>query len=171
VVIAVGFGKGAARGNVYLLEYTANKAEMPDAAAAYVVHLLEKYKQRVRKIAVESVSYQRVLAWYLEKHLAESRRWKYVDRVEDKRKKSDRIIQELVDVAATGRLFVRHEHTKFIQQFTEYSPRIDMHEDVLDALAIAVMSYKGGSVYEGEYDSIAEEEREIPALEDWRVAP
>jgi hypothetical protein len=171
VVIAVGFGKGPLRGNVYLLEYTANKAEMPDAAAAYVVHLLEKYKQRVRKIAVESVSYQRVLAWYLEKHLAESRRWKYVDRVEDKRKKSDRIIQELVDIAATGRLFVRHEHTKFIQQFTEYSPRVDMHEDVLDALAIAVMSYKGASVYEGEYDTIVEEERDIPALEDWRTAP
>jgi hypothetical protein len=171
VIGAIGFGKGAQRGNVYLLEYSANKGEMPDAAAAYVFHLIEKYKQQVRKIAVESVAYQRVLAWYIEKHMAESRRWKLVDRIEDKRRKSDRIIQELVDIAANGRLFVHRTHTKFIQQFTEYSPRVRMHDDVLDAVAIGVASYKTAGTYEGEYTSIVEDERSIPDLPDWRTAP
>jgi terminase large subunit-like protein len=171
VIGALGFGKGKLRGNVYLLEYSANKGEMPDAAAAYVFHLMEKYKQKVRKIAVESVAYQRVLAWYIEKHMAESRRWKVVDRIEDKRKKSDRIIQELVDIAANGRLFVHRTHTKFIQQFTEYSPRIRMHDDVLDMVAIGVASYKGGSTYDADYTQIAEDEKSIPDLGDWRTAP
>lgn len=171
VVMALGFGRGTAKGNVYLLEYTANKGEMPDAAAAYVFNLMSKYRNRVRKIAVESVAYQRILAWYLEKMMSEQRRWTVVDRIEDKRRKSDRIIQELVGIAATGRLFVRKEHIKFIQQFVEYAPLAKMKDDVLDCMAIGVMSYKGAGTYEGEYERIAEDEKNIPDLEDFRHAP
>ena len=168
---AVAFGRGTAKGNVYLLEYTANKGEMPDAAAAYVMHLKHKYKNRVRKIAVESVAYQRILAWYLEKTMAESRQWTVIDQIDDKRRKADRIIQELVGVASGGRLFVRKEHTKFIQQFVEFSPLARMHEDVLEMVAIALMSYKGAGTYEGEYERIVDDEKNIPDLEEWRSAP
>jgi len=91
--------------------------------------------------------------------------------VEDKRKKSDRIIQELVDIAATGRLFVHKTHSKFIQQFTEYGPKIRMHDDVLDMVAIGVMSYKHGATYDAEYAEIVEAEKAIPDLDEWRTAP
>lgn len=172
VVMATAFGRGTAKGNVYLLEYTANKGEMPDAAGAYVIQLKLKYKNRIRKLAVETVAYQKILAWYLEKLMAQNRLWIPVDEIQDKRRKADRIVQEIVGIAANGRLHVKRAlHTKFVQQFVEYSPLTRMHDDVLDALAIAVIAYKSGSTYEADYSVIEEDERDIPALEDWRHAP
>lgn len=172
VVGAVAFGRGTAKGNVYLLEYTANKGEMPDAAGAYVLQLKMRYRNRVRKLAVESVAYQKVLAWYLEKLMSANRQWIAVDEIQDRRRKADRIVQELVGIAASGRLHVkRKEHTKFVQQFVEYSPLTRMHDDVLDMVSIAVMSYKGAGTYEADYTVIEEDEKDIPALEDWRTAP
>lgn len=167
VVAALGFH----RGNVYLMEYTAHKGEMPDAVANYVFNLRRKYGTAMRKLAVESVAYQRILAWYLEKQMAEQRLWLQVDKIDDKRKKSDRIIQELAGIASNGRLFVHKTHTKFIQQFVEYSPHFNGHDDVLDAVAIGLMSYRSASTYEGEYERIAEDEKGIPELEDWRASP
>jgi hypothetical protein len=173
VVCALAFGRGTARGNVYLLEYSANKGEMPDAAGAYIIQLKLKYKNRLRKLAVETVAYQKVLAWYLEKLMAAHRLWIPIDEIKDRRRKADRIIQEIVGIAANGRLFVRRAvHTKFVQQFVEFSPNTRMHDDVLDAVAIAVMAYKGGSTYEADFTAIEEDEKHIPALEgDWRTAP
>jgi hypothetical protein len=172
VVMAVAFGRGVARGNVYLLEYSANKGEMPDAAGAYVLQLKLRYKNRLRKLAVETVAYQKILAWYLEKLMAANRMWIPVDEIQDKRRKADRIVQEIVGIAANGRLFVKRSvHTKFVQQFVEYSPLTRMHDDVLDALAIAVISYKGGNTYDADFSAIEEDEKDIPALEDWRHAP
>ena len=168
VIGALGFKKG----DVFLMDYSANRGEMPDAAGAFVFHLLEKYrKHRIRKIACESISYQRILAWYLEKLMAERRRWLQVDRIEDKRRKSDRIIQEIVGIASSHRLFVHRSHSKFITQYAEFSPHAKMHDDVLDMVAIGLMAYKGGNTYEGDYQRILEDERDIPALEDWRTAP
>jgi hypothetical protein len=138
VVMAVAFGRGVARGNVYL----------------------------------ETGAYQKILAWYLEKLMAANRMWIPVDEIQDKRRKADRIVQEIVGIAANGRLFVKRSvHTKFVQQFVEYSPLTRMHDDVLDALAIAVISYKGGNTYDADFSAIEEDEKDIPALEDWRHAP
>jgi hypothetical protein len=156
---------------VYLCEYTANKGERPDAATAYIIHLRRKYGSAVRKIASESVAYQRILAWYVEKVMAESRLWVQVDPIQDRRKKSDRIIQELAGLCANGRFFVHKSHTKFIQQYTEYSPHSGGHDDVLDMVAIGVMSHKNLDTYEGEFERITESEKSIPTLEDWRQSP
>lgn len=172
VVMAVAFGRGTARGNVYILEYTANKGEMPDVAGAYVIQLKMRYKNRVRKIAVESVAYQKILAWYLEKLMSANRMWVPVDEIQDKRRKADRIVQEIVGIAANGRLHVKRKiHTKFCQQFIEYSPLTKMHDDVLETLAIAVISYKNVMTYDADYSVITEDEKEIPALPNFRNAP
>jgi len=165
VIMALGFWKG----DIFVLEYSANKGEMPDAAAEYIFHLIRKYGRQVRKIAVESVAYQRVLAWYLEKEMAARRLWRQIDQIDDRRRKSDRIIQELVGPAANGRLYVHRSHTKLITQFTEYSPRINIHDDLLDALAIGVMSYRDLSI-DAEYE-VVEDERDVPPLPQWRTAP
>lgn len=162
---------GIYKTNVYIMEYTANKGEMPDAAVAYMFNLRRKYGTQIRRIACESIAYQRVLAWYVEKKMAEARMWIAIDEIQDKRKKSDRIIQELVGLAASGRLFVHRTHTKFIQQYTEYSPHSGIHDDVLDWAAIGLMSLRGSTTYEGEYEHIAEEEKAIPALDWQRPAP
>lgn len=170
VVAALGFYKG----NVYVIEYRAERGDMPDAAAAYLFDLIFRLTRQghwVRKVTVESISYQRILAWYLEKRFAEQRRWIQVDKIEDRRKKSDRIIQELTAIAPNGRLFVHKSHTKFIQQFVEFSPHREMHDDVLDAVCIGLMSYRARESLEGDFSRITEEEKDIPALTDWRTCP
>ena len=167
VIGAIGFAKG----NVYLCEYSANKGEMPDAATAYMFSLRRKYGTAIRKLCSESIAYQRVLAWYVEKQMAAARLWIQVDEIQDKRKKSDRIIQEIVGLVASGRLFVHKSHTKFIQQYTEYSPHSGMHDDVLDMLALGLMGMRSDSTYEGEFERITEDEKSIPKLDDFRHAP
>lgn len=166
VIGAVGFvGR-----DIYLLDYTAEKGEMPDRAGHTFLKYIQDYHPR--KGAVETVGYQRVLKWYLEKLMRDSGVYLNIIPVDDKRKKSDRIIQALQEPAAHGHLYVKETHTKFIQQYTEYSPLIEMHDDVLDMVAIACTSRRSGTgeVYEGEYERILEGEKSIPALEEWRVA-
>lgn len=157
--------------HVYLVAYTAEKGEMPEAAAVTFFHYKRTY--RPRKAAVESVSYQRVLAWYLESKMREQGTWLVVEQVQDKRRKADRIEQEIGSVASDFRLWVRSEHTQFIEQFTTYSPLVKMHDDVLDMLAIGIRSIKGygGYALDGEFEEVIEQERDIPALPEWRSAP
>jgi hypothetical protein len=150
--------------DVYLVEYTAETGEMPDAAANTFLSYLSKHT--ILTAAVESISYQRILAWYIEKAMRAARKFVLVRQVQDKRRKSDRIIQALREKAAHGHLFVHSSHTKFIQQFADYRPGVEMHDDVLDMLAIAITDDKGyqdETVLEGEYR--IEDESHIPAFE------
>ncbi len=166
VIGAVGF-----RGrDIYLLDYSAEKGEMPDVASAQFFRLIQEWHPR--KGAVETTGYQRTLKWFLEQQMREKRVFLLIDPIDDRRKKSDRILQSLQEPAAHGHLYVNSNHTKFIQQFTEYSPLITMHDDVLDMVAIACMSRKrmGAATYEGEYEKIQEDEKAIPDLAQWRAA-
>lgn len=166
VIGAIGF-KGP---DIYILDYTAETGEMPDAAAHTFFTLIRRFHPR--KAAVETISYQRVLKWYLEKEMRKRRMFLVTEAIQDKRKKGDRIVQELAGPAAYGHLYCKSTHEKFIQQFTEYSPIKDMHDDVLDMVSIACCARKispTGETLEGEYKRIAEEEEDIPELEEWRV--
>lgn len=163
VIGALGFYKG----DCYLLEYRAVKGQNPEEAAMYFLELIRKY--RPMRGAVESISYQRTLAWYIEKRMAESRTWLSIDRVQDKRRKADRIVQEIGSYASRGKLYVRREHTQFTEQFIEYSPTFKGHDDVLDMIAIGIMSYSNIATYEGDYE-IVDDEKDIPELGDWRAA-
>ena len=170
VIGAVGFKRIEGKLNVFVIAYTAEKGEMPDAAVTTFLGYRQKYKPI--RAAVESIAYQRVLAWYIEKSMREQRTWLVVHQVQDKRRKSDRIIQEVGHIASDGRLWVHPTHTKLIQQFTEYSPLYGGHDDVLDMVAIAIADYEGvGYDIDGEYTEIVSNEKAIPDLEDWRVAP
>lgn len=165
VLGAVGF-----RGeDVYLLDYTAEKGEMPDALAVTFFKYIRDYHPR--KAGVETTAYQKVLKWYLEKEMREQRTFLVMESIDDKRKKSDRIIQALSGLAAHGHLYVRSDHTKFIEQFEDYSALAEMHDDVLDMLAIAIMTRRRGTgeTYEGEYQRLAEDEAFIPDLPVWRA--
>ena len=51
-------------------------------------------------------------------------------------RKSDRIVQTLGGTSGYGKLWCRPNHTKFIEQFVEYSPTFGGHDDVLDAVAM-----------------------------------
>lgn len=145
---------------VYVCEYTAEKGEMPEAAALTFMSFLTRHT--IHRAVVESVAYQRVLAWYIEKKMSELRRWVVVDQVQDRRRKSDRIIQALRDKAANGLLYVHSSHKKFIEQFAAYRPNVDLIDDVLDMVAMAITAHRGYAVTDDEG---------IPALNEDDIPP
>lgn len=166
VIGVVGF-KGPV---IYLVEYTAEKGEMPDAAAATFIGYITKHT--IVRACVEAVAYQRVLAWFIRKAMEVQKHFVPVKEVVDKRNKADRIIQALRTKAANGQLYCSVKHTLFIQQFTEYRPGVEMHDDVLDMLAIAITDHSGYTddeeALEAEYSEV--DEREDRLLKDLRVA-
>lgn len=157
VIGVVGF-KGK---DIYLIEYTAEKGEMPEEAALTFIGYLIRHT--IHRAVCEAVAYQRVLAWFIERTMRAQKRWCVIEQVQDKRKKSDRIIQALRGAAANGHLYVSAKHEKFIQQFAEYRPNVDMHDDVLDMVAMAITASKGYLV-EDESDVPAIDESGIPAI-------
>jgi hypothetical protein len=102
----------------------------------------------------ESIGYQRVLAHYLESEMRAKRQFVPVHRVQDQRRKSDRIMQAIGSATGYGLLYVRETHGTLLTQYYRYSPRSKEHDDILDALAIAIdVSKQLGleDVIEGEY--------------------
>jgi phage terminase large subunit-like protein len=124
---------GFYRSDVYLVEYSAEKGEMPEMAGIKVIEYARRYK--LLGGSVESTSYQRVLAHYLEQVMRETKTFLPIHRVDDRRKKSDRIIQAIGSTAGYGRLYVKPTMSKFLAQYNKYSPTAKMHDDVLDMLA------------------------------------
>lgn len=122
--------------DVYLVDYKAAVGQDPEMVAVTVFEYARRW--RPLGVVVESIAYQRVLAWYLEKAMREQRLYLPVYQVQDRRKKSDRIIQAIGETSGYRRLHVLPQHTKFIEQYTEYSPRVKMHDDVLDAVAMGI---------------------------------
>jgi hypothetical protein len=76
------------------------------------------------------------LKYILEQEMTRRQQWFTINLFEDIRSKPVRINSILSTPAASGRIFVRSEHTQFIKQFTEY-PNIE-HEDHLDMASIGV---------------------------------
>lgn len=150
VVIAVGF-MGA---DVYVLDYYAERGVMPDAVAARFFEFVWRFHPQ--KAAVESISYQRVLKWYLEQEMYKRRTFLPIDAVQDRRKKSDRIIQAIAGLLHMGCLHVKAAHTDLIEQLQNYNPADDTeHDDILDALAMAITSVNPAQrELEGEFEVI-----------------
>jgi hypothetical protein len=169
VIMSTGF-KGAA---VYCLEYTAEKGEMPDAAADSLFRQIRKW--RPLKIVAEAISYQRVLAWYIRREMQKKRLFVQVEEIQDRRKKKDRIIQALVGLIAFGNLYVHPSMSKLIAQLDQFDE--EGHDDVIDALAMAVVAANpnlrdDSDTLEGEFRTIQEEEDLLyPQLEYNRGAP
>lgn len=170
VVGCVGF-KGP---DVFVLEYSAEKGEMPDKTA---VHFFEQIlRWSPLKFSVESISYQRVLAWYLEQEMLKRRVFVPINRLQDRRRKNDRIIQAIAGLLAHRRLWVHSSMTKLIQQLDDFDPNTDKNQDdVIDMLAMAIMGenahlFADESVIEQEMRLIEEEEAGYETI-DWRGAP
>lgn len=158
VVMAVGFW-GA---NVYVLDYYAERGVMPDAVASRFFEFVWRY--RPRKAAVESISYQRILKWYLEQEMLKRRTFVPVDAVQDRRRKSDRILQQLPGLVHMGCLYIKASMHELIDQMTSYNPDdSSQHDDILDALAMAVTSINPAArEVEGDYTVLDDEEQYEP---------
>ena len=161
---------GCNAGKFYLLDYSQHRGHDPSWTVAEFRRLCVRYWPRI--VAVESIAYQRTLAWILRKAMERDARYFAIKEIEgDRRKKRDRIIDSLNGVTSEGKFFVHSSHAEFITQYTEY-PDVS-HDDLLDAAAIAV---KEAMLWNGEEDSgnfgDPLSEKDIPDLpESFRGAP
>jgi len=164
VVAVVGFH----RGNAYLVEYSMARDQDPEGLAREFFRLAMKYRPRM--IGVESVAYQRTLAYFLRQKMTQLGQHFYIQEIDDRRKKSERIRQCFQGRASNGALWVHKSHADFIQQFTDY-PDVS-HDDVLDAVAMAIdMVRPSNSAIDVEFERLEEEEKLIPDLPEWRTCP
>jgi len=146
----------------YLLEYTEAKGQNPEELAVELFRMVKKWKPM--KVGVESIAYQRMLAWYLKQEMTRRNHYFAIEEVQDRRKKEDRIRQAITGIAANGMLYVHPSHNTFISQFGDY-PDV-AHEDVLEAVCGALDL--ADPTIEGE---VIAAEKDIPRLPDWRSAP
>lgn len=165
-MVVVGF-KGP---ECYLLDYSLVRDANPEETVAEFFRLADKWRPLM--VGVESVAYQRTLAWLLRDKMRVIGRFYVIHEIDDKRKKADRIRHALSGRASNGYLLVRAEHTDFIAQFTDY-PQIK-HDDLLDAVAMAITMARGGAqggiVLEGEYERLEEMQKGIKPLDFKRYA-
>lgn len=160
VVMCTGFYKN----HIYVLDYYAERGVMPDITAARFFEFVIKY--RPVKAVVETVSFQRTLKWFIEQEMLKRRIFLPIIGFADRRRKPDRIIQSLAGPLHMGLIHVRPSFTKLIDQLQNYDP-LDktQHDDVVDALSIAVTStITQGYVIEGEYTSQYDDEEEFELL-------
>ena len=158
---------------IYVLEYSAEKGEMPDATAAHFFQQLLKW--RPYKAGAEAISFQRVLAWYLETEMTKRRMFLPIDKIQDKRRKSDRILQALSGVIAYRQLYVHPSMTKLVQQLEDFNPLGNGKDDVIDALAMAITMLRpylreDGDTIDGEAWEIEDDEN-YTAIEFARGCP
>lgn len=159
----------------FLLEYHLSKGTMPDEAAAKFFEMVIRWK--ARRARVETIGYQRVLADFIERQARERRIFVSIDRVQDRRKKSDRIVQAFVSVAPFGDFYIRDGMVEFIEQFSRYSPTSKDHDDLLDAIAIAIdnapaVDGLGDDEYiEGEFRRLSDEDSRDTVERDFMGAP
>jgi len=142
VVVVLGFQGG----DVYVIDYVAEIGQTPEMVSQAVIEYVRRYKPL--GIVVEAIGYQRTLAWYLEAEMKRHRVYPPVYQVQDRRRKSNRIIQALGSVSGYGRLFVRPTSQKFIEQYTTYSPLSTDHDDVLDAIAMGITWATSRQIFE-----------------------
>lgn len=156
--------------NIYLVDYSAEKGEEQQIAANKVLEYVRRYKPL--GVYVESISYQRTLATFIENEMKLKRIYAPVHQVQDRRRKSDRIIQSLGTATGTGNFYVKSSHSKFLLQFARYSPKSNDHDDVLDAAAIGIDAGTSLSIpdwFEGEYTR--EEDSYNPRQVEFRSCP
>lgn len=156
---------------VFLVEYALFRGKELTEAIAKIFELV--FRGRPSYLAVETIAAQKILVQPL--RLAMQRHGIYIPikEIKDKRRKSDRITQELGDVAANGNYYWLgpKAQPEFNTQYTLYHPGYKDHDDLLDAIAMDLMADKtyalteeGDTVLDGEYTRIMEEERSIADL-------
>jgi hypothetical protein len=121
----------------YVLDYRVNKGHTPEWTTSEFFSLALSTTPRPMRVVVEAIAYQRTLAWILRRAMAAQRQFFPVEEVVDKRKKFDRIVDTLSGIASAGHLHVRPDQHELLDQFRSY-PDVT-HDDILDAVAMAVM--------------------------------
>lgn len=143
---------------VYVLDYHNARGVMPDEVANRFFEYTMQY--RPRKAAVEIVSYQRVLKWYLEQEMVKRRIFVAIDPIQEKRSKPDRILQTLGGLVHMGLLYVKPHMVDLIEQLDRYNPEDRTAlVDIIDCLAIGVTASNPAlRDIEAEYEQLDDED-------------
>jgi len=160
---------GKRNNKFFLLETSYNRGHEPSWTVAEFFRMCNKW--RPKKVLVESVNYQRTLAWLLKKAMQQAGKYWLVEEFVDKRKKHDKILDGITGVASNRQLYIsRTDHGEFHGQYIRY-PNI-RYDDVLETVALGLTSLQRGSVGNDTIDADYKVlESEIESLKDYRGAP
>jgi predicted phage terminase large subunit-like protein len=150
----------------YLVDCRINRGHDPGWSVATALSLAQEW--RVARIIVETVAYQKVLKWHLEKEMTRRKTFFVVKPYDDKRSKYNRITGTIGALAPQNLIFVRRSHSAFIEQFEEYHG--GDHDDVLDSSAIALSDLVSPSLELGS-DEYYATDSDVPRLEMARMCP
>lgn len=153
----------------FVREYSMKHGHDPGWTISEFFRLARKY--RPQRIYVESVAYQRTLAWLLREAMKTQRQYHVIEEITDKRSKYQRIVDGLSGTASNGMLFVKKNMNEFISQFSEY-PNV-AHDDVLETIAVGCEKLSGNSSDDAEesWNDIMRDEEDMPLLTYSRGAP
>lgn len=155
---------------VFLVDYTLTRGrELAEAMADMFTFI---YRGRPRFLAIETVAAQKILADAARLAMRQQGIYIPIREIVDKRRKSDRITQDIGDIASQGNFYWRgpDKQPEFATQYSLYHPGYQDHEDLLDGIAIGIKAaryFRGiedDSALEGEFDRIEMEERSMPDL-------
>jgi hypothetical protein len=150
----------------FLVDLRTNRGHDPSWSVATALSLASQY--RVARIVVETVMYQRVLKWHLEKEMARRRTFFLIVPYEDKRKKYNRITSVFGNLGPQGLINIRRDQLNFLQEFEDYHG--GDHDDILDASAIALSDLVSPSLELGQ-DEYYFSDVDVPKLEPARMCP
>lgn len=161
------------RQHVFIVEVFAARGVEPDRAMAQF--WAWRREHFLRYVVIESVAYQQMLAWYFKKSMEEQRIWVAVVEYDDRRRKDDRILQNILAYGPQGHLHYSPKMLgveKFLAQYQEWRPGAKIHDDVLDALGMGLASLKGRvQDLEAEFRRIEEEERDLEPIKRKSLCP
>lgn len=124
--------------DIFIMAYGLSKATMPDKAANDFFSLM--LLTRPRKLIVESISYQRVLKWYIEQEMIKKRLFLPVEAFQTKVRKANRIMGTIPGLAAFGHFWIGAGMSELLTQADDYNPEAkNPKDDLLDAIATGIM--------------------------------
>lgn len=154
---------GVSGNDVYLLDYFMQTGLNPDEAWNAFYGMAMRW--RPFQSGVETIAYQQTLAWYFRKKMQECGTFFNLVELEDRRKKSVRILDALTGLAAEGHLYVRAEQSEWIDYYRDWRFGDDI--DLLDATAQAICLAKNQLVFDLALETAAyvTDESNIPDLD------
>lgn len=151
----------------YSCDSWAAKAPQPEEWLYKLFDLVRTW--RPLHVAVETIANQRMVKVAIETHMRQTRQFFALKGVEDRRKKSVRILDAFGPRLSVGEIFIHPSHTALLNEMTLYIPYVENQmDDYLDASTIAF-----NSLPEGVSISLqgSLEEDEMDEGVDWRLAP
>ena len=153
---------------IIVLETRTMTGHDPDWSVKTFFEMLDRWHPY--KLKVESVNYQRTLAWLIEKAMKRARRYVQIDaHTPERRKKHYRIIDAIGAALSAGELYVHQSQQSLIEAIHTY-PNVD-HDDELEAVSVGVAELLNVSPLMAGVVDYVEAEKDIPELDIEEVCP